>query len=698
MMRSLRQQVFGLLVTLGLFLVGLFNCFSPTFLSNFSQMQSEDADTRLNHYFLEYAFQFMRHPWRLDQLFSPAFFYPFKNVLAFSDNLFGSAPIYMALRMIWDPDLAYQIWMLVVTSLCFFSFWGLLRYYRVSYTLASMGGFLFAFGMPRIGQIYHQQLLPQFFTPLAFLFLWEFLKKPARKWLALSLLLIYWQLLAGIYLGWFLILTLGIFLLIVLGLNRSIGQRLLDYVKADYKAIIPILVVWMGLMFGLLHPYLEMKALLGGRSYAEVDVMVPRLQSWLMPLPGSLLWQTFPHWVKGLPMAHEHFAFFGVLPILMVAVSLFVVGFRREILGKERSLLAASSLLTMLVLLALSLRLPNGWSLWYWVYQIVPGASVIRAVARIWTMVSFLGLLGSLLVFDTILDTMAARLTQRWKRTLVIAVLCLGAMAENLVFTSPSVAKAVFSDRVHSLKMLMTPDCDIAYVALNPEDYDLTDPDKLFPVTQMTAVWAGLQAHMPVINGYSGNIPPGYGGKDRTFPAEHLIQWLGVTGNQKQLCVLSQQRLELEDPILQKYARQDRQEISGHFWNRYLLKLPLPQEFAQEILAPGAPGMMMPGETIRLPVIFKNTSSFVWSPTSKTPTHFAYRWLDNQGKMMVADGLRSSLPFEVAPGERVAVNVTIQAPTQPGRYRLLLTMVQESVAWFSDVQGGGGLLLEVEVR
>ncbi len=694
MMRSLRQRTSGLLITLGLFLVGLFNCFSPTFLSNFSQMQSEDGDTRLNHYFLEYAFQFMKHPWRLDQLFSPPFFYPFKNALAFSDNLFGAAPIYMVLRMIWEPDLAYQIWMLVVTSLCFLSFWGLLRYYRVGYGLASVGGFLFAFGMPRIGQIYHQQMLPQFFTPLAFLFLWEFLKKPARKWLALSLFLIYLQLLAGIYLGWFLILALGVFLLIVLGLSRATRLRLLDYVKADYKVIIPTLAAWAGLMFGLLHPYLEMKALLGGRTYAEVDEMIPRLQSWLMPLPGSMLWPTFSYWVKRLPMAHEHFAFFGILPMLMVAVSLFVVRFRREILGKERSLLAASSLLSMLVLLALSLRLPNGWSLWYWVYQTVPGASVIRAVARIWTMVSFLGLLGSILVFDTL----AARLPQRWKRTLVIAVLCVGAVAENLVFTSPSVAKAVFSDRVHSLKTLMMRDCDIAYVAINPEDRALTASDKLPLVTHLTAAWAGLQTRVPVINGHSGNIPPSYGEKNKTFQVGHLIQWLGVAGNQKLLCVLSQQPLEPGEPILQKYARLDRQEISGQVWNRYVLKLPLPQEFAQEILAPGAPATLVPGETIRLPVILKNTSSFIWSPTSGTPTHFAYRWQDRQGKIVVAEGLRSPLPMDVAPGDRVALNAMIKAPKQPGRYRLLLTMVQESVAWFSEVPGGGGLFLEVEVR
>jgi len=44
------------------------------------------------------------------------------------------------------------------------------------------------------------------------------------------------------------------------------------------------------------------------------------------------------------------------------------------------------------------------------------------------------------------------------------------------------------------------------------------------------------------------------------------------------------------------------------------------------------------------------------------------------------------LPFDVAPGESVAINAVIKPPTIPGKYTLILTMVQETVAWFSDKQ------------
>jgi hypothetical protein len=48
------------------------------------------------------------------------------------------------------------------------------------------------------------------------------------------------------------------------------------------------------------------------------------------------------------------------------------------------------------------------------------------------------------------------------------------------------------------------------------------------------------------------------------------------------------------------------------------------------------------------------------------------------------DGDRTPLPFDLSPGESAAINSVIKTPTQPGKYSLVLTMVQEFVASFSD--------------
>jgi len=65
--------------------------------------------------------------------------------------------------------------MIAVSILNFTSFAFLMRQFRVTHLLSALGAFLFAFSMPRIVQLAHSQLLPQFYTPLEFLAAWKFL-------------------------------------------------------------------------------------------------------------------------------------------------------------------------------------------------------------------------------------------------------------------------------------------------------------------------------------------------------------------------------------------------------------------------------------------------------------------------------------------------------------------------------------------
>jgi hypothetical protein len=53
----------------------------------------------------------------------------------------------------------------------------------------------------------------------------------------------------------------------------------------------------------------------------------------------------------------------------------------------------------------------------------------------------------------------------------------------------------------------------------------------------------------------------------------------------------------------------------------------------------------------------------------------------------VQDGERTHLPNDVAPGKRVSMWATIVAPAAAGRYRLQLSLVQESIAWLEQVGG-----------
>ena len=67
-------------------LYGLGFAFSPTIFSGFRQMQNDPGDTVLNHYFLEHTWRWVSQREYKPELWSPAFFYPENNVLAYSDK------------------------------------------------------------------------------------------------------------------------------------------------------------------------------------------------------------------------------------------------------------------------------------------------------------------------------------------------------------------------------------------------------------------------------------------------------------------------------------------------------------------------------------------------------------------------------------------------------------------------------------
>ncbi|MEO1427513.1 MAG: hypothetical protein AAFV71_00335 [Cyanobacteria bacterium J06633_8] len=655
-------------------IIGTFNAFYPTIASGFSLMQTDPGDTRLVHYFLEHSFQFLTNNDYIGDFFSPSFFYPYKNVLTFSENLFGSSPIYFLFRIFLSSDLSYQLWMITVCVLCFISFATLMRHYRASHVPTIIGAFLFAFGMTRIVKIAHQQLLSQFFTPLAFLFFWSFIKSPKNRTFALSLLFIYLQVLAGIYLGWFLIFTLIILAAIAYTLNLDIRKRLIKYLKEKYLAGMFISGTWALLMFALLGPYLKAKAAFGPRPYAEIESMLPRLSSWFLPAQNSLWWSLFSENYKHLPMAHEHHMFLGLLPILLTFLSIYVLLHRQNIFNSERAFLVKVCLLVALTIFIISLRLPNGWSIWRIVYEIVPGASAIRAVTRIWTIFYFYILVAVTLCLDSVLSTMASK---RWRIT-ALSILCIGCVLEQIVIGSPSFAKTPWIKEVAQIQKLMEKDCDFSYVSLEPKNP--------YWASQLSAMWAGIQANVPVINGYSGQVPLNYGDISKSMNTGKIINWLGQDIKGK-LCVISQDSLIDTDQIISMYSTKDNTSDSGS-WKSYQIQLPIPKIFSQEIKGYEISDSFQANSLITIPAIVKNTSSFLWSNTGKNPTNFSYRWLDSNGNLQVfdGDGERTPLPFELSPGESAAINAIIKTPPQPGKYTLILTMVNEHVAWFNDKQ------------
>ena len=102
------------------------------------------------------------------------------------------------------------------------------------------------------------------------------------------------------------------------------------------------------------------------------------------------------------------------------------------------------------------------------------------------------------------------------------------------------------------------------------------------------------------------------------------------------------------------------------------------------------------GATARARVALENAGSATWRSRGRTGVRLAYHWLDPLGNALVWDGLRSALPYPVAPGESIELEARIVAPRPPGRYVLSFDLVEEYRFWFAEV-GSTTLDLPVDV-
>lgn len=89
------------------------------------------------------------------------------------------------------------------------------------------------------------------------------------------------------------------------------------------------------------------------------------------------------------------------------------------------------------------------------------------------------------------------------------------------------------------------------------------------------------------------------------------------------------------------------------------------------------------GQLVRVGIAVNNTSRFWYS--SRFPEHavcVSYHWLSEDGNVVERDGIRTFLPAALGPGRRLAFEMTVQLPLNPGRYTLLVSLVQENFLWF----------------
>lgn len=125
---------------------------------------------------------------------------------------------------------------------------------------------------------------------------------------------------------------------------------------------------------------------------------------------------------------------------------------------------------------------------------------------------------------------------------------------------------------------------------------------------------------------------------------------------------------------------------------------PLPAEIARDafgLRAENVPARAEPGQRMILQVEVGNHSDLTLASTLPNPVHLSYHWLGEDGGMAVYDAPRSALLPPLPPGDRGSYPVTVIAPESPGRYTLVLALVQEHVRWHDEPREGAVWPVEV---
>lgn len=103
-------------------------------------------------------------------------------------------------------------------------------------------------------------------------------------------------------------------------------------------------------------------------------------------------------------------------------------------------------------------------------------------------------------------------------------------------------------------------------------------------------------------------------------------------------------------------------------------------------IATTIPGSVPTDRRFGVDVELENRGSAAYETAGRYPVHLCYRWYDAEGNWTeVGRSLHTALPRALMPGESTTLRAIVATPKNAGRHVLAVTLVQQNVAWFDDV-------------
>jgi O-antigen ligase len=107
------------------------------------------------------------------------------------------------------------------------------------------------------------------------------------------------------------------------------------------------------------------------------------------------------------------------------------------------------------------------------------------------------------------------------------------------------------------------------------------------------------------------------------------------------------------------------------------------REWYKNSISAGAVPTLTEGITVTVPVTVRNDGPVTWQAERAPVVNLSYHWREpGKPEYTIFEGMRTSLPRDVGPGESVTLDAVVWAPPKEGEYLLEWDMVQEHVTWF----------------
>jgi Bacterial membrane protein YfhO len=277
----------GPAMTVGIYTVATLVMTFPLIQHPSRTLPSDLIDTLLNTWIIGWDADRLRHG--LSGVWDAPIFFPYRNALAFSENLFGIAifvaPIY------WVTDnavLTYNVAFIASFAFAGIGMFLLAHSLTGSRPAALVAGAYYAFCPYRMLQIMHIQMLATGWMPIGLLGLHRYFQTDRRRWLALFVVAYVLQVTSNMYVAYFMAIPAAF--LIADGIVASRARwrtKVLEIVAAGTVVLVMLLPV--------LVPYYQARAAYRNvRNSVEIEMNSADLRSYFTPHEAVGIWRWLP--------------------------------------------------------------------------------------------------------------------------------------------------------------------------------------------------------------------------------------------------------------------------------------------------------------------------------------------------------------------------------------------------------------------